>query len=134
VSPIGNEVWDVDANTGINQVIPSPASVPTGTIVVVVWQDGTTAQFIRTNSVPTVLWVYVPGSMKNKAGQPITPISGTQTKNPNSGGTGSGVIIPTVTGSNPWYLQLTGGNTCTGTTTLTIPEEGDYIFQFYFPC
>ena len=72
--------------------------------------------------------------MKNKAGQPITPVSGTLMKNPNSSGTGSGVIIPTVTGSNPWYLQLTGGNTCTGTTTVTIPDDGDYVYQCYFPC
>jgi hypothetical protein len=132
-SPIGNEAWEVDASTGLNQVVPNPGAVPLGTLVIAKWQDGTTAQFVRTNSVPTLMWVYVPGSMRNAAGNPITPITGTRLLNPHTSGTGSGVV-PIGSGANPGDLYLDGGSFCTGSTTLTVPDDGVYIFQFFFPC
>jgi hypothetical protein len=131
-SPINDEAWSVDANTGINIQISNPAAVPIGTVIVVVWYDGTTAQFIRSNSVPSLLWVYVPGSMKDKSGNPITPLSGLLILNPHSAGSGSG-IVPIASGANS-SLQSIGGNYCSGSATLTIPDDETYVFIFYYPC
>jgi hypothetical protein len=137
-SPIGNEAWDVDANTAINQYLATlptpinPANVPTFTVISVVWQpSGITAKFIRTNSVPSLLWAYVPGSMKDASGNPLTPVSGALMSNPNAGagGAGSGTVLPT----SPWTLTLSGGNTCSGSATATI-DGIDYIFKFFVPC
>jgi hypothetical protein len=129
-SPIGNEAWSVDANTGINIVVSNAAQLPIGTLVMVVWQDGTTATFVRTNSVPSLLWAYVPGSMKDKNGNPITPVTGVMINNPKSGGSGGGVIIP----NSPYPLQFLGGPTCTGTATVTIPDDATYVYTFFLPC
>src|SRR6202034_2467341 len=99
-TPINNEAWEVDTSTGIGQALlnmnVNQGNIPMGTVVTVTWQDGTTAQFIRSNSVPTLQWVYVPGSMRNKARQPITPVSGTTIQNPNTSGSGGGIALPSV--------------------------------------
>jgi hypothetical protein len=137
ISPINNEAWDVDANTAANNVIATqtginPASLPLGTLIMVTWH-GTTAQFIRTNSVPSVLWVYLPGSMKDKNGNPITPVSGARITNPNTTGSGSGSADP----SNPnphSNTNLTGTELCKGSVTFSDGVSTVYVFITYFPC
>jgi hypothetical protein len=135
-SPIGNDVFAADSSTGINvalgQLGINTGNIPFGTTIMVTWQDGSTAQFIRSNSVPTLTWIYVPGSAKDSGGNPINITLGTMIQNPHTGGIGSGFVIPT--DPNQWYLYFQGGNSCTGSATLTIPGDGDYNFDFFFPC
>jgi hypothetical protein len=135
-TPIGNEVWDVDTNTGINVALGNmnvnPATLPAGTIISVVWADGTTAQFIRTNSVPSILWVYVPGSMRDKNGNPITPISGTMVPNPNTAGAGGGNSQPAA--PNPATITITGTEYCQMGVTLSNGVDTIYVYIFYVPC
>ncbi len=80
---------------------------------------------------PTLLWIYVPGSAKDAHGNPLNITLGTLTKNPNTGGTGGGMKSDS---TQPWYLYFQGGNNCTGSATVSIPGDGDYIFSFFFPC
>lgn len=138
VSPLGSETWDVDANTAINNTVATetgqnPASFPLGTLVMVTWSDGTTAQFIRTNKEPTVLWVYVPGSMKDKAGNPITPVSGVKITNPNTSGAGSGSADPSIPNA-PASINLIGVEYCKGSVTFSDGVSTIYVFITYFPC
>jgi hypothetical protein len=134
-SPIGNEVWDVDANTGINVALGNlgvnAGSLPAGTLVTVVWPDGTTAQFLRTNSVPSILWVYVPGSMRDKNGNPITPVSGTMVNNPNTSGSGSGSAQPPDPNGN---ILVTGTALCKTSVTANNGVDTIYVFITYVPC
>jgi len=135
-TPINSESWDVDANTGINNVLQiqfgvDPAALPLGTLVSVQWQDGTTATFIRTNSVATLLWVYVPGSMRDKNGKPITPISGSAIANPNTAGPGSGAVqLP----NSPIQAVGTGVEYCQLTVTLSDGSNARYVYIYYVPC
>jgi hypothetical protein len=119
-TPIGSEAWDVDANTGINQAYPgNPGEVPLGTIIQVVWQDGTQAQFIRTNSVASLLWAYVPGTMKDKNGNPITPPAGTMNPNTKTNGAGSGSANFPGSGGSGLQITIQGGNLCTYKVTVS---------------
>jgi hypothetical protein len=137
ITPIGNEAWEVDTSNGIQNALwftlgIDGGNVPPLTVVSVAWKDGTTAQFIRTNSVPTLLWKYVPNSMKDKDGTPITPIAGTTIQNPNTGGKGGGIVIPTV--PTPYYLYFQASQYCTATTTLDDGSGTVYQYVYYVTC
>lgn len=136
-TPINSETWEVDSSNGIGNALWTTLGVdqgnlPMGTLVSVVWQDGTTAQFVRTNSVPTLQWVYVPGSMKNKNGQPITPVSGTTILNPNPGGTGGGASVPGVPA--PRTIIFLGSKACVGEQTFQDGTGAIYVYDFFIPC
>lgn len=135
-TPINNEVWDVDANTGINVALSNigvnAGPLPAGTLVSVTWPDGTTAQFIRTNSVPSLSWKYVPGTMKDKNGNPITPVSGTMIKNPNTGGSGGGSTVPYT--NPPWLTTIHGEGTCQSSVTWYDGQSTYYVYVTFLPC
>jgi hypothetical protein len=52
-------------NAGLN-----PAAMAVGTVVMVQWKDGTTAQFVKISN-STLMWSLKPGSAKNAKGEPI---------------------------------------------------------------
>jgi hypothetical protein len=135
-TPIGNDVWEADTSTGIGLALAAmgvdPGNLPMGTLITVTWQDGTTAQFIRSNSVPTLQWIYVPGSMRNKAGDPITPIAGTTIQNPNTSGSGGGYANPAVPA--PGTVTITGGSSCVATATFQDGSGTTYVFKFIYGC
>jgi hypothetical protein len=132
-----DEVWDVDANTGINIALGNSGvnagTLPPGTLVSVTWADGTTATFIRTNSVPSVLWVYVPGSMRDKNGNPITPVSGTLAANPNTGGAGGGTTQPAAP-NPPSTMVVTGTEYCQVGATWSDGVSSIYVYITFVPC
>lgn len=136
-SVANNDTFAVDTNTAINVVLGNrgliPSYVPLGQVVVVKFKDGSTARFIRTNSMAPLLWVYVPGSARNGSGDPVTP-TGTILSNPVNSGAGGGSINPTVSGTNPWILRFNGGNQCTGTGTLDDGNGNVTTWIFYLPC
>lgn len=140
-SYINNSALDEDTNSAISFVLYitrsiNPNSVPIGTIVVVKWNDGTTAKFVRVSQSGSFQWAYMPGSARNAQGQPINP-DGSIVANPHSTGTGAGSVDPNVTGSGGyiWNLRFNGDHNCTGTSTLT-DETGTVIARWlsYFPC
>lgn len=95
-SILNNPIWVEDANSAIARVLyidrgisANSSSVKVGTIVTVVWTDGSKAQFVRTNLTGSFQWAYVPGSARNANGDPINPSTGQVLSAPASGG-GSG--------------------------------------------
>lgn len=141
VSYINNDALAEDTNSAISLVLytqlgVNPNDVPRGTVVTVIWQDGTSAQFVRISLTGSIQWQYKPGTAKDKNGNPIDP-NGTKSTNPNAGqGSGSGDVGPIVTPSNGynWNLNLRGGNSCTATTIVTFPDGTVFTGIAFFQC
>ena len=119
----------------LNHRSVNAAYVPTFTVVKVQWADGTTAEFVPTNSVPTEPWVIVPGRAR-KSGQPINLGDGTLLLNANPGsGSGAGVFIPTITGTyNPsWTIDFTSGSGEVGDVASIFPDGSQIVEDFFLP-
>jgi hypothetical protein len=135
VSFINNSALAEDTGTAISQVLfvergINPNSVPLGTVVEVQWQDGTTARFTRIAIMGSLQWGYVPGTARDKKGNPIDA-TGKVIPNPNSAPsspTGLPISPSTFGSSGLEYIIVTPN--ASPQVSITIEElPGDYITE-----
>lgn len=110
----------------------NPASIQPGTVITVVFEDGTTAQYVKVSNTATYQWTWN-GIAHDKAGHRINR-NGTLVSNPNTAGSGSGHAQVTGFGSGSrWGFGVAGAPTCTFITTITVNGAGtDYMYVH--PC
>jgi hypothetical protein len=114
---INNDALDADTSTAIMRVLtidrgisPLSPSIKPGTIVTVVWADGTKAQFIRQSATATYQWKYVEGSARNANGQPIDRQGRVIGATPSGTGSGGSVNYATSNGSS--YVMASEAGFC----------------------
>ena len=114
---INNDALDADTSTAIMRVLtidrgisPLSPSIKPGTIVTVVWADGTKAQFIRQSATATYQWKYVEGSARNANGQPIDRQGRVIGATPSDTGSGGSVNYATSNGSS--YVMASEAGFC----------------------
>jgi len=138
-SYINNPALEEDTSTAISRVLYidrniSPNNVPKGTVVVVIWSDKTTAEFVKIDPLGEIQWAMVPGSARRSLnGEPINR-DGTPVANPHGGGggDGGGSVTPT-TDPTYWVIHDGGESECSGRVSIT--DGADIIdMLFFFPC
>lgn len=138
-SYINNAALLEDTNSAIANVLYivrglNPANVPVGTVVTVVWADGTTARFKRVSAMGSYQWAYVEGTARNADGDPIDQ-NGNVLSNPNSSGTGGGEAHNTRNFSSGNYEYAAFGNSrCTTSTTISVNGIRRSTWKGTVPC
>jgi hypothetical protein len=110
-SIIGNSAFFEDTSTAISLVLfvqrnINPNLVSIGTVVTVIFQDGSKAQFRRTSRIGSLQWSYVQGSARAPNGAPID-LNGNSV-NVQTAGTGSGGSIAGNLGNSTWRVDGAG--------------------------
>jgi len=113
---VGPGIDQALANKGINW-----STLPVGAIVLVKFQDGTRAAFVKTNSQITIHWAWF-GFAWNANGQPINR-GGGLIQNPNTSGTGGGSFRGVVSNGGSWELDIVGMDLCTTYEMITVDGQ-----------
>lgn len=138
-SYINNDALAEDTNTAISYVLytqegisPISEEVKVDTVVEVIWEDGTTAQFVRASLTSSYQWALVPGSAENAQGQPIDA-HGNVIGNPNqeSPGLAGGPGWPI---SPDYVIIVNPGRFCD--VSVQVDYQGHAIYNGYswYPC
>lgn len=125
---------DEEVIPGISQAILAkginPASLPVGTIVLVVFPDGTKATFVKVNASGSVQWEWA-GRAWNAEGKPITRNGALKTGGV-TGASGDGQVN-VQTGAV--HYALTAGQSCQISTSIHDPAGGfTYSVWHIIPC
>ena len=109
-------------------------AMPPGTPVTLVFQDGSTAVFLKAPAGSTVAFVWS-GKATNKDGQPITNTAGTLLNPTNTSATGGGAPSgPALNGGLPYNWGLIGFPGCLFSSYVTLPDGSTFGSSGYGPC
>ena len=127
---------DAEVGPGIDNALAAQginwAELPVGFVITVNFQDGTSAQFIKTSNL-SYHWVWTTVA-HNKLKQPINR-NGIVIQNTNTAGIGAGQIVAPGFGSDGTTVTFTvsPGNLCTAAVTVGW-DGGEFTDLGYFPC
>jgi hypothetical protein len=126
---------DAEVGPGIDQALLDKgilwSSLPDGTVITVVFTDGTSAQFYLENNSSSDHWIWN-GTAHNQQGQPINR-NGIVLSNPNSSGGGGGdVSAPPIGGDLTYFIG--GKPQCRYSVTLDWPTGSATTSYGWGPC
>jgi hypothetical protein len=114
---------------------PGAPPVPVGTKVLVTYQDGTKAVFVKKSLQGSDMWEWDGRHAWDAQGRPISGRGGSVTSNPNTSGGGSGTVSfsQTLSDANGLWTMYQAQK-CQSNTTITINGVLDSFISSYIPC